>query len=80
MAAMRAALLGGSAGGTCFAVAAQRQQNVCVASARGLALPDAPAAAQRVLGAEAARVAEDAAFPFPSEKRACHEYRSLRAA
>ena len=82
--AFRKALLGsssssstGSSGGSCFAVAAQRQRNVCVAIARGLALPADRSAARRWLLFEAGRVAEEAGFRFPAGSRACRNYTPL---
>lgn len=59
--------------GTCFAVAAQRQRNVCVVVARGLALPADQAAAGRLLLSEAQRVAEAAGYRFPAGSRACRQ-------
>lgn len=77
-AAFRDALLGArGAGGSAFAVAAQRQRNACVAVARGLALPEDRAAARRWLFFEAARVGEAAGFRFPVGSRACRDYQPL---
>ena len=64
-------------GGACFAVAAQRQRNVCVAVARGLALPADPSAAQRCLQCEAQRAAEAAGYRFPAGSRACRQLQLL---
>ncbi|KAL4420428.1 hypothetical protein ABPG75_010084 [Micractinium tetrahymenae] len=67
----------GAGSGSCFAVAAQRQRNVCVAVVRGLALPADHAAARRWLFCEAQRVAEAAGYRFPVGSRASRQLQML---
>ena len=65
-------------GGSCFAVSAQRQRNVCVALSRGLQMPRGDAAAaRRWLFFEAQRVAEATGYRFPAGSRACQAYQPL---
>ncbi|EFN52903.1 hypothetical protein CHLNCDRAFT_138459 [Chlorella variabilis] len=64
----------GTGSGSCFAVGTQRQDNVCVAVARGLRLP---ASAREELRRAAAAVAGDAGFLFPAGSRACKDYQPL---
>ena len=65
---------GGDGGdsGSCLAVTVQRQRNVCVAVARGLAAPSGG-----VLRVAAADAAGEAGYRFAAGSRACHELRLL---